>query len=109
MIRFTIRELLLLTLCVGFAVALYLTRAHYLDSRERLEWKTRVLDAAFVAHGHTVTDDGKFITCVAPNGDKTTVGPTSLEVWEDGRHITLKDMAPPGGKPKAYFFPPPTP
>ena len=108
MFRFSIREIILLTLCVGLAVAMYLTRARDLDSRERLEWKTRVLDAALTAHGHTVTDDGNFITCIAPNGDKTTVGPNSMEVWEaGGGHLRLNDMAPPGGKPTPYYFPPP--
>ena len=100
--RFTIRDLLWLTVVVGLGICLWLSLTREAKLREdhvRLDWKARVLAAEIKGQGGTVGDDGQSITLTtAQRTQKVT--PTGLEVWKpDGSYIKADNFKTTDGKP----------
>jgi hypothetical protein len=109
MFRFTIRDLLWLTLVVGMGTCLWLSlsrEAKLRDDSVRLDWKARVLAAEIKGLGGAVSDDGQNITLTtALHAQKVT--PIGTEVWKpDGSYIKLDGYRTIDGKPcPPYSFP----
>jgi len=105
--RFTIRELLLITLAIGFGIAYFLSWHRECALRAenvRLEWKLRIMGGVPTASGKRVSDlvndDGKTLTVTSDEGVATFTSLGAVIHSSDGSKGVLTVKEP-------YSFPPP--